>query len=76
MKTKPHIRVVAAEIERDGHYLITQRNPHAVLPLLWEFPGGRVEMGESDAQALARELHEGMGIEVEVDERSLSVSHE
>ena len=76
METKPHIRVVAAEIEQDGHYLITQRNPHAVLPLLWEFPGGRVERGESDAQALARELQEGMGIEVEVDERSLSVSHE
>ena len=76
MDSKPHIRVVAAEIEQDGHYLITQRNPHAVLPLLWEFPGGRVEQGESDSQALARELKEGMGIEVAVGERSLSVSHE
>ena len=76
MNSKPHIRVVAAEIERDGRYLITQRNPHAVLPLLWEFPGGRVEPGESDAEALARELREEMEIEVEVGERSLTVTHE
>jgi len=76
MDTKPHIRVVAGEIECDGRYLITQRNPHAVLPLLWEFPGGRVEPGESDEQALIRELHEGMGITVEVGARALSVSHE
>ena len=74
--TKPHIRVVAAEIEQDGTYLITQRNPHAVLPLLWEFPGGRVEAGESDAEALCRELMEGLGIEVEVGELSLAVTHE
>jgi 8-oxo-dGTP diphosphatase len=76
MESKPHIRVVAAEIEKDGQYLITQRNPHAVLPLLWEFPGGRVESGESDEQALARELKEEMGITVVVGVRSLSVSHE
>ena len=76
MESKPHIRVVAAEIEKDGQYLITQRNPHAVLPLLWEFPGGRVESGESDEQALARELKEEMGITVVVGVRSLSVSRE
>lgn len=73
---KPHIRVVAAEIERDGRYLITQRGPNARMPLLWEFPGGRVEDGETDAQALARELREEMGISVEVGVRSLHVSHE
>jgi 8-oxo-dGTP diphosphatase len=76
MESKPHIRVVAAEIEKDGLYLITQRNPHAVLPLLWEFPGGRVEAGESDEVALARELMEEMGIRVVVGARSLAVSHE
>ena len=43
--SKPHIRIVTARIERDGRHLITQRNPHAVLPLLWEFPGGWVEDG-------------------------------
>ena len=69
------IRVVAAVIERDGRYLITQRRPAAVLPLLWEFPGGRVEEGETDPQALARELLEEMGIEIAVGERAIQVHH-
>jgi ADP-ribose pyrophosphatase YjhB (NUDIX family) len=58
--SKPHIRVVVARIERGGRYLITQRMPHAVLPLLWEFPGGRVEEGEQDEDALVRELRENL----------------
>ena len=40
--SKRKIRVVAAQIEHDGRYLITQRKPTSSLPLLWEFPGGRV----------------------------------
>ena len=48
------IRVVGAMIEQDGRYLITQRPSTASLPLLWEFPGGRVEEAETDEQALAR----------------------
>ena len=60
---KKLIRVVAAVIERDGRYLITQRNPSAVLPLLWEFPGGRVEEGESETQALVREVMHRIGTE-------------
>ena len=74
--SKPHIRIVTARIERDGRYLITQRNPHAVLPLLWEFPGGRVEDGESDQDALRRELRDKVGIDAKVGELSLSVTHE
>lgn len=69
------IRVVGAMIEQDGRYLITQRPPRATLPLLWEFPGGRVEPGETDEIALARELREEMGIGVEVGERSIHVEH-
>ncbi|MEL6547975.1 MAG: (deoxy)nucleoside triphosphate pyrophosphohydrolase [Myxococcota bacterium] len=60
--SKPTIRVVSAAIEQDGRYLITQRSEHAVLPMMWEFPGGRVESGESDEAALVRELHERLGI--------------
>ena len=52
------IRVVGAMIEKDGRYLITQRSPTASLPLLWEFPGGRVEEGETDEAALARVANE------------------
>ncbi len=69
------IRVVGAMIEKDGRYLITQRPPTASLPLLWEFPGGRVEEGETDQAALARELREEMGIEVEVGDRAIHVEH-
>jgi 8-oxo-dGTP diphosphatase len=69
------IRVVAAMIERDGRYLITQRRPTASLPLLWEFPGGRVEENETDEAALARELLEEMGIQVEVREQVVYVEH-
>jgi 8-oxo-dGTP diphosphatase len=73
---KRKIRVVAAQIERGGRYLITQRKPSSSLPLLWEFPGGRVEEGETDQQALARELNEEMKIAVEVMAPSVSVTHE
>lgn len=52
------IRVVAAVVDRCGHYLITQRREQAVLGLMWEFPGGMVEPGESDEDALVRELRE------------------
>jgi 8-oxo-dGTP diphosphatase len=69
------IRVVGAMIEKDGRYLITQRSPSASLPLLWEFPGGRVEPGETDEAALARELEEEMDISVRVGERVIHVEH-
>ena len=61
----PTIRVVAAVIAQDGRYLVTQRRPTAVLPLLWEFPGGKVEAGESDLEALKREIRHRVGVEVE-----------
>jgi 8-oxo-dGTP diphosphatase len=69
------IRVVGAMIERGGKYLITQRPRTATLPLLWEFPGGRVEAGETDEEALARELREEMAIQVRVGERVIHVEH-
>ena len=68
-EAQPLIRLVAAVVERDGRYLITQRRSTAVLPGLWEFPGGRVEEGESDEQALKRELRERLGTDVEVKDR-------
>lgn len=76
MMAKKLIRVVAAVIERDGRYLITQRKPTAVLPLLWEFPGGRVEDGESETQALIREVKHRIGSEVAVFEKLGDHFHE
>ncbi len=75
-KSKPRIRVVAAVIEHDGRYLITQRRPVAALPLLWEFPGGRVEPGESDADALEREIRHRLGVTVDVGKLISFVSHQ
>ncbi len=69
------IRVVGAMLEREGRFLITQRLPNKSLPLLWEFPGGRVQDGESDEEALARELKEEMAIDVEVGEEAMHHQH-
>lgn len=71
----PRIRVVAAEIERDGAYLITQRRAEAALPLLWEFPGGRVHEGESDGDAIRRCLRDRIGCDAQLGHRVLQVSH-
>jgi 8-oxo-dGTP diphosphatase len=67
--SKRRITVVSAAIVRDGKYLITQRLERAVLPGLWEFPGGRVEEGEPVEVALRRELHYRLGIAAGVGER-------
>jgi 8-oxo-dGTP diphosphatase len=69
------IRVVAAVLEKDGRYLITQRRATAVLPLMWEFPGGRVEPGETDGQALKREVLHRLGAQIEVGKLISFVSH-
>ncbi|MDH3200081.1 MAG: (deoxy)nucleoside triphosphate pyrophosphohydrolase [Myxococcales bacterium] len=69
------IRVVAALIARGGRYLITQRRETAVLPLLWDFPGGRVEDGETDEAALAREVMERLGVRVDVGQLISFVNH-
>jgi 8-oxo-dGTP diphosphatase len=62
------VDVVAAVIERDGRVLICQRKGgrHAHK---WEFPGGKIERGESPADALKRELREELAIEAEIGER-------
>jgi len=69
------IRVVAALVEHDGRYLITQRREGAVLPSLWDFPGGRVEEDESDEAALVREVDERLGVRVAVGQLISFVNH-
>jgi 8-oxo-dGTP diphosphatase len=62
----PPVEVVAAVIEQpDGSFLLAQRPAGKVYAGYWEFPGGKVEPGEPLPAALARELHEELGIEVE-----------
>ena len=78
MNSKPRcVRVVAALLEReDGRVLITQRRPQSFMPLKWEFPGGKVEEGESDEVALKRELQEELGVEVEVGVHFMGLEHD
>ena len=56
------LQVVAAVIEREGRILICRRRPGQSHALKWEFPGGKVEPGETPAQALERELMEELDI--------------
>src|SRR5271168_5577991 len=75
MSQQRTIRVVAAVLEKDGRYLITQRRATAVLPLMWEFPGGRVEGEETDAAALKRKVRHRLGAEIDVGKLISFVSH-
>jgi 8-oxo-dGTP diphosphatase len=73
---RPTIRVVSAEIQQEGRYLLTQRSARAVLPLLWEFPGGRVKEGEDDRAALRRAVKHRIGVDVYAGDRVLEVRHD
>lgn len=65
---RPLVLVVAAAlIDAQGRILIAQRPAHKSLGGLWEFPGGKVEPGESPEQALVRELEEELAVQVEAD---------
>ncbi len=60
------VRVVAAVIERDRTVLVTRRHDDAERGGLWEFPGGKVEPGEGEPDALCREIREELGCDVSV----------
>jgi mutator protein MutT len=67
--------VAAGLVFRGGKLLITQRQAGAHLEGLWEFPGGKLEAGETFEECLARELREELGIEVAVGELVESLDH-
>lgn len=58
--------VMAAVVEREGRYMICRRGPGRRLEGVWEFPGGKLEAGETPEQGLARELREELKIETDV----------
>lgn len=74
-KAVPHKEIVVAVIERDGLYLIGKRGPDGMLAGLWEFPGGKLEAGESHQEALIRECAEELGVAVSVKGMIASVRH-
>ncbi len=61
---KPHLHVACAIIEQDGTVLTAQRSATMSLPLKWEFPGGKIEAGETAEECLIRELREELGVSV------------
>ena len=67
--------VAAALFDRDGRVLIAQRPPGKPLAGRWEFPGGKVDAGESERQALVRELREELGIEVVAARPFMRLTH-
>jgi 8-oxo-dGTP diphosphatase len=72
----PALRFVAAAlIVRDREVLIGQRRANQPMASLWEFPGGKIEPGESAQEALARELAEELGIHAEVGPAVTRIRH-
>jgi len=72
----PALRFVAAAlIIREGEVLIGQRRANQPMALLWEFPGGKIEPGESAPQALARELQEELGIDAVIGPQIVRIRH-
>ncbi len=69
------ITVVAAIIRRESRILITRRLDTVHLPGLWEFPGGKVEQGETFQQALVREIREELALEISVHDEVFTVEH-
>ena len=74
---KPIVRVVAAAVyDASGRVLIAERPPGKHMAGRWEFPGGKISAGESEAAALARELEEELGIQVTASRAFMRLSHE
>ncbi|HTI18393.1 MAG TPA: 8-oxo-dGTP diphosphatase MutT [Trinickia sp.] len=63
-------------VQPDGRYLLAQRPPGKPYAGYWEFPGGKIEVGETVEAALARELEEELGIDVEECERWHTLEHD
>jgi 8-oxo-dGTP diphosphatase len=72
---KTWIPVSAGLLIKDNMILVGQRPENHTLAGLWEFPGGKIELGESPEQALARELNEELGIVAEVGELKIACTH-
>ncbi len=67
MKLTPrHIDVSCAIIEKDGRVLAAQRGEAMNMPLKWEFPGGKIQVQESPATCLQREIREELGVEIRI----------
>ena len=74
-KKVPHYDIVISALRKNGRYLIGKRPPRGLLGGLWEFPGGKVETGETHTEALHREIKEELDIEIHSCEYLTEVKH-
>ena len=74
-QARERLVVVAALIESDGRILACQRRRNDAFGLKWEFPGGKVKLDETPAEALARELKEELGVEAIIGEEIYRTRH-
>ena len=74
-RRRPIKRVAAAFILQLGKILICQRTRHQPFPLKWEFPGGKIEAGETPRNALRRELEEELGIDAKIGDEVSRIRH-
>ncbi len=72
MKT---ITVICAIIIKDNKILVTQRSSKMSLPLKWEFPGGKLELGENEIECIIREIKEELNIEIQVQRKLMPNIH-
>lgn len=73
---KKHYEVVAAVIEKDGLIFCSKRGPKEECAYKWEFPGGKIEQGETKEEALKREIKEELDGEIIVEKYITTVNHE
>ena len=73
---KKQIHVVGAVIVSEGKVLAVQRGPNGSLPGMWEFPGGKIEHGETPQAALIREIQEELRCDIAVGDEVATTSHE
>ncbi len=73
---KPHYEVVAAIIKKDHKILCCQRGNKKECPFKWEFPGGKIEKGETKEQALHREIKEELNCSININEFFMTIHHE
>ncbi len=71
----PHVKIAVGVVWQNGKVLIGKRPADGPLGGLWEFPGGKIEQGETAAEAAVRELKEEMGIEVEIESELGTIKH-
>ncbi len=72
----PHKTIGVAVIwNEQGQILIDRRRPEGLLGGLWEFPGGKIELGETVEECIKREIQEELGIEIEVGDRLITINH-